>query len=68
MRFRPWAGVFLSEEYLSGVEGAEAVTARVLEAYRRRGVVPLLESAVRSTDELAAAQRLLGALNTVDNP
>lgn len=59
MRFRPWNGVFLSEEYLSGVEAAEAVTAQVLEVYARRGVEPLVESAIVNEEQLDHAQRLL---------
>lgn len=30
MRFRPWNGVFLSEQYLSGVPEAEAITWQLL--------------------------------------
>jgi alpha-D-ribose 1-methylphosphonate 5-triphosphate synthase subunit PhnH len=52
--------VFLSEQYLSSVESAEAVTRQLLQAYAAAGVVPLLESAVKSEAELQAATRLLG--------
>lgn len=58
---RPWNGVFLSEEYLSSVEAAEAITAELLRAYAAAGVVPILESAVKTDDELQRAQALLGA-------
>lgn len=56
---RPWNGVFLSERYLSSVEAAEGITHQLLAAYRAAGVVPLLESAVRTDGEFAQAQRLL---------
>lgn len=59
MRFRPWNGVFLSEEYLSSVEAAEAITERLLDAYACHGVVPLVESAVKSKGELSHVQELL---------
>lgn len=34
MKFRPWGGVYLSEEYLSGVEAADEATRRILDVYR----------------------------------
>jgi hypothetical protein len=53
--------VFLSEEYLSSVEAAEGITAALLRAYAAAGVVPILESAVKTDAELQRAQGLLGA-------
>ncbi|KAL4443675.1 hypothetical protein ABPG75_011412 [Micractinium tetrahymenae] len=61
MRFRPWAGVFLSDAYLGSVEAAEAATLRVLRVYRRHGVVPLVETEVAGEAELARLQQLLAA-------
>lgn len=58
---RPWNGVFLSEQYLSSVEAAEAITRELLMVYGAAGVVPLLESAVKTTEELSRA-KLLGML------
>jgi hypothetical protein len=54
--------VFLSEEYLSSVEAAEAITQEVLQAYAAAGVVPLLESAVKTDAELQRATALLGSV------
>lgn len=34
MKFRPWGGVQLTEEYLASVESADAVTRRILEVYK----------------------------------
>lgn len=50
-----------SEEYLSGVEAADAVTAEVLRVYARHGVTPLVETAVASDAELERVQQLLRA-------
>lgn len=33
MRFRPWNGVFLCEEYLGGVEAAEGITRQILQVW-----------------------------------
>jgi hypothetical protein len=60
MRFRPWNGVFLSEEYLGSVEGAERLTRALLQLYARYGVVPLVETAVKGDRELQYALGLLG--------
>eukprot|EP00877_Chromochloris_zofingiensis_P013614 jgi/Chrzof1/8506/Cz03g13180.t1 len=59
MRFRPWNGVYLSEEYLSGVEPAERITKQLLKLYAVNNVVPLVESAVRDEHELAHVNELL---------
>jgi hypothetical protein len=59
MRFRPWNGVYLSEEYLGSVEGAERVTRGLLRLYGRYGVVPLVETAVKAERELDHALGLL---------
>ena len=61
MRFRPWNGVFLSEQYLGSVEAAETITASVLRLYRAHGVEVLVETAVRTKAEWMTAERLLAA-------
>ena len=60
MKFRPWSGVFLSDEFLSSVDAATAITRRVLSSYAAHGVEPLLESAIRSEADWAAALEQLG--------
>jgi hypothetical protein len=47
MRFRPWAGVHLSDEFLGSVAGAEAAMARVMAEYAKAGVVPIVEAEMR---------------------
>ena len=59
MRFRPWNGVFLSEEYLSSVDKAQAITAEILAVYSQHGVIPLVESSLRTTQELRQCLDLL---------
>jgi hypothetical protein len=58
--------VFLSEQYLSSVEAAEGITRGLLAVYAAAGAVPLLESAVKTGDELQRAQQLLEAGGDVD--
>lgn len=59
MRFRPWNGVFLSDRYLSGLDVAYDTTRLLLAVYRARGVIPLVESAVRTDAEAEQLQQLL---------
>lgn len=51
-KFRPWSGVFLGEEYLSNVDAAKVITVALLKIYKKHGVVPLVESAIKDTAAL----------------
>lgn len=44
MKFRPWGGVYLSDDYLNSVDGARTSTKRVLTVYKEFNVVPLVET------------------------
>ena len=59
MKSRPWNGVFLSDEYLSGVTAAAAITRSVVAEYNKCGVEVLVETALRTEDEWAHAAALL---------
>ena len=59
MKFRPWHGVFLSDEYLSSVEAATRITKDLLACYRKHNIVPLLETALRTKKDVDAAHSLL---------
>ena len=59
MKYRPWNGVFLSDEYLSGIEAAEGITASILKLYHQYGVKPLVESNISSTAELRRCHEML---------
>jgi hypothetical protein len=60
MRFRPWNGVFLSEEFLSSVEGAERIVKEMLSLYQQYDVELLIETAFRNESE---AEHLLDLLS-----
>lgn len=60
MKFRPWAGVFLSEKYLGSVEAAEEITRQQLDVFARHGVTPLIESPINSDADWDQCHRLLG--------
>ena len=59
MKFRPWAGVFLSEEYLGSVKRAEDITVSQLEIFARHGATALIESPVTKDADWAQCERLL---------
>ena len=60
-KFRPWNGVALSDEYLSGPEAAERVTRQLLDVYAKHDVRPLVEApGVRTAKDLAVVSRLFG--------
>ncbi|PSC72691.1 Paired amphipathic helix repeat [Micractinium conductrix] len=59
MKFRPWGGVFLGEEWLSGVEAADGATRRILAVYARHAVVPLVETEVATPQALERVTQLL---------
>lgn len=51
--------MFLSERYLGSVDAAEAITCEVVGLYAEYGVAVLVESAVRTEEEMARACDLL---------
>ena len=57
MKFRPWAGVFLSEEYLGSVKRAEDITVSQLEIFARHGATALIESPVTKDADWAQCER-----------
>jgi hypothetical protein len=59
MRYRPWSGVFLNDEYLSSVEDAETITKDLLKLYHQANIVPLLETRLSTLPELQHALQLL---------
>eukprot|EP00929_Paragymnodinium_shiwhaense_P092376 TRINITY_DN52257_c0_g1_i1.p1 TRINITY_DN52257_c0_g1~~TRINITY_DN52257_c0_g1_i1.p1 ORF type:complete len:422 (+),score=77.18 TRINITY_DN52257_c0_g1_i1:57-1322(+) len=59
MNERPWNGVSFSEDYLGSVEGMWNSTLDVLSTFAACGVEPIVESKVRSAEELAELIELL---------
>ncbi|KAI3428171.1 hypothetical protein D9Q98_006552 [Chlorella vulgaris] len=64
MKFRPWGGVFLSDEYLSSVEAADAITRRLVGVYADQGVLPLVETAVEGEADVTRVRQLLQVAST----
>merc|ERR1712151_1326768 len=59
MRERPWNGVFFGDEYLGSLAGMERLTRAVIASFRAHGVQPIVESKVRTKEDVAKLQSLL---------
>ena len=64
MKFRPWNGVFLSQEYLSSVDSANAITRQIASLYSASGVEPLIETACATQTDLDRVADILGPAAT----
>jgi len=62
MRERPWNGVHFGDDYLGSVAGMEKSTRAVLALFGKHGVVPIVESKVRSPAEMEELRSLLRSL------
>lgn len=60
MKFRPWKGLLLTEEFLSSVEQAEGIVQEMLRIYRAYNVIPIIETAFRTHKEAQYMEQLLG--------
>ena len=58
-KFRPWAGVKLSQAYLNDLGTAMDITRRILAIFSAHGVVPLFESRVYKVSQLDDLANLL---------
>ena len=65
-KFRPWNGVYFSDEFLSSVERAEAITAQLLATYHCERIIPLVESKVSKEEHLQRAVGMLAHAAGVD--
>jgi len=59
MRERPWNGVQFSEEFLSSLSGMGRATGKALAVFRQHKVEPIIESKVRTPDDLSKLEALL---------
>lgn len=59
MRERPWNGVHFGADYLSSLGGMTKGTEDVLRVYGAQGVEPIVESKVRTAEDLGKLERLL---------
>lgn len=59
MKFRPWNGVFLSDEFLSSTDVALSIVHKLVQIYKQYGVEPLIETAIRTQEDMVQAKELV---------
>ena len=67
MKFRPWNGVFLSQEYLASVDAANLITRQIVSLYHAYGVEPLVETSCSSQADFDRVANLLHPASTVSS-
>ena len=58
-KFRPWKGVFFSDQYLNSVEKANSITREILKVYQKYKIDLLIESECSSIQQLENAKNKL---------
>ena len=58
-KFRPWRGVFLSNEYLNSIEESKIITKNILNLYSDNDIVPLIESECINQKQLIEARKFI---------
>ncbi len=61
-KFRPWKGVFFSDQYLNSVEKANSITREILKVYQKYKIDLLIESECSSIQQLENAKNKLKLL------
>lgn len=66
-KFRPWNGVFLSPEFLSGPENAESIVVEIMKLYQQYNVEMLWEApGIRTEKDLKVMMDLVAKLESDD--
>ncbi len=58
-KFRPWRGVFLSNEYLNSIDESKIITKNILNLYSDNDIVPLIESECINQKQLIEARKFI---------
>ncbi len=58
-KFRPWRGVFLSDEYLNSLERSKLITKKIINIYKYNKVIPLIESECTTDKQLIEARKFI---------
>ncbi len=67
-KFRPWNGVFLSKDFLSGPENAKSIVLEIMKLYQQHNVEMLWEApGIRTEKDLKVMMDLLQDLDFVDS-
>ena len=59
-KYRPWKGVFCSNQFLESVDFANNLIIQLLKTYRQNQICPIIENNIRTEDQLQSLNILLG--------
>ena len=58
-KFRPWRGVFLSNEYLNSIEESGKITKNIIDFYFNKNIIPLIETELSSEKQFSEAKNFI---------
>tara|TARA_Y100000589_G_scaffold45670_1_gene38430 strand:- start:592 stop:1410 length:819 start_codon:yes stop_codon:yes gene_type:complete len=58
-KFRPWRGVYLSDEYLTSVEESRKITRKIIDFYLNNSIIPLVESELSTEKQFIESQNFI---------
>ena len=58
-KFRPWRGVYLSDEYLNSLEESDKITKNIIDFYLRNSIIPLVETELSTEKQFLEAQNFI---------
>ena len=58
-KFRPWKGVYLSNEYLNSLDESIKITKKIIDFYSNNSIIPLVETELFSEKQFKDAQNFI---------
>ncbi len=58
-KFRPWKGVYLSNEYLNSLEESSKITKKIIDFYSNNSIIPLVETELSTEKQFIEAQKFI---------
>ena len=58
-KYRPWKGVFISDEYLNSLETANNITKSIYKIYLKNNIKPLIETEISTSKHFIKASEIL---------
>tara|TARA_Y100001968_G_scaffold202470_1_gene185927 strand:- start:592 stop:1437 length:846 start_codon:yes stop_codon:yes gene_type:complete len=60
-KYRPWKGVYCSNEFLGSLDFANKLIAKILMTYKNNNIVPIIETNISTGDHLKSLKTLLNS-------
>ena len=62
-KFRPWKGVYCSQEFLESVDYANNLVSKLLKTYKQHNICPIIETNILNDDQLNSLRMILHLKN-----